>query len=113
MARAHGKKGRTREGDADPPNQDPEALATGEAAGGGQAAGSGGAGVLQRDGVGAGGAPSGTSGEVGSGADGEALAARREQVLKQAATDGIDIKGVPSAEAGIAALEAWAKDNLL
>ncbi len=107
------KKGRTSEGDAGPSSQDPEAQAVGGATGGGQAAGSGDAGALQRAEGGAEGAPGGASGSVGPGADEEALAARREEVLKQAVTDGIDTKGLPPAEAGMAALEKWAKDNLL
>ncbi len=80
-----GKKGRTSEGTAEPA-QDPEAAAAGGAAGG-----SGG----------------------GERAESEATAARREEILKQANKDGIDTTGLPTADGGIEAIEAWARDNLI
>ncbi len=75
---------------------------TGEGAGGPQAGQAGAAGTPNASGTGA-----------ASSGDAEALAARREDIIRQAGNDGIDTGGVPKLEEGRDALEDWAKNNLL
>ncbi len=57
--------------------------------------------------------PAGAAGGGDAGADEEALTARREEILKQATTDGVDISAAAISRMGREELEAWAKDNLL
>jgi hypothetical protein len=54
----------------------------------------------------------GGTGATSSG-DAEALAARREEIVRQAVHDGIDAGGVPRLDQGRDALETWASNNLL
>ncbi len=67
----------------------------------------------QAEQAGAAGAPNVGGTAASSSGDAEALAARREEVVRQAGNDGIDAGGIPKLEEGRDALEAWAKNNLL
>ncbi len=90
--------------------------AAGSAAGGapGTAQAAGGNAEGQQTGqAGAGGAPSASEAGAAAREGAEALAARREEIVRQAGNDGIDTGGIPRLEDGRDALEAWASKNLL
>ncbi len=72
-----------------------------------------GAGGPQAGQAGAASTPSGSGAGTATGGEAEALAARREDIVRQAGAEGIDTGGVPSLEEGRDALEAWAGRNLL
>ncbi len=103
------KKGRKEEGEA-------AQGATGSAAGGTPGATQAAAGSADGQPMGQAGA-SETPGANETGAtareEAEALAARREEIVRQASADGIETGGIPKLEEGRGALEAWASKNLL
>ncbi len=72
-----------------------------------------GAGGPQAGQAGAASTPSGSGAGTAIGGEAEALAARREDIVRQAGAEGIDTGGIPSLEEGRDALEAWAGRNLL
>ncbi len=102
------KKGRTN-GDVD------ESMGTqgGAPSSGAQLAGGGSSDGQGRGGATSSGGPAGAANGGGTAADEEALTARREEVLKQATTDGVAVDPAAIASMPRAELEAWAKNNLL
>ncbi len=103
------KKGRREE---DEPAQGTAGAAAGGAPNAAQPAG-GSADGQQAGQAGTGGIPNASEAGTATREGAEALAARREDIVRQAGNDGIDTGGIPRLEEGRDALEAWASNNLL